>query len=102
MKCELCGRENICTKHHLIPRTNHKNKWFKKNFTKDEMIKTIYLCKYECHPYIHSIISEKELGRKYNTLDKLKRHFLVNKFVIYIKSKCKQDCHDYLQNNEPN
>jgi len=36
-KCELCGRENVLTFHHLIPVTLHKNKWFKKNYTREEM-----------------------------------------------------------------
>jgi len=84
MKCELCGRENICTKHHLIPRTNHKNKWFKKNLTADEMIKTIYLCKYECHREIHNLIPEKEMGKNYNTLKKLLAHENVSKYVSFV------------------
>jgi len=42
--CELCKRENELTFHHLIPRTNHKNKWFKKNFTREEMNQGINIC----------------------------------------------------------
>ena len=87
MKCELCGRENIVTFHHLIPKCNHSNKWFKKNFTRDEMNEGIYVCKYECHKEIHSIISEKELGKKYNTITKLLSHPLVVKYVSFILKK---------------
>ncbi len=32
--CELCKREvDHTTRHHLIPRTLHRNKWFKKNYS---------------------------------------------------------------------
>ena len=35
--CVLCGSTQLVTFHHLIPRTCHSNKWFKKNFTRAEM-----------------------------------------------------------------
>ena len=86
MECELCGREMVLTSHHLIPRSNHKNKWFKKKFTKDEMNTRLELCG-DCHPAIHNFISEKELGKKYNTKDKLMSHPDVLKFVNWVKGK---------------
>jgi len=86
-KCALCGRENELTFHHLIPRTLHKNKWFKKNFTREEMNHGVDLCKYECHREVHNLISEKEMGRSYNTLEKLKRHPKVKKYIKFIKNK---------------
>ena len=87
MKCELCGRENICTFHHLIPKFNHKKKWFKKNFTKEQMNEGIYVCKYECHKEIHNLISEKELGKIYNTLEKLLAHENIAKYIKFIKKQ---------------
>ena len=88
MICELCGRENICTFHHLIPRCNHTNKWFKKNFSREQMNEGIMVCKYECHREIHNLISEKELGKNYNTLKKLKAHENVAKYIQFkIKEK---------------
>ena len=33
--------------------------------------KVIMVCKHDCHPAIHKFISEKELGRKYNTIELL-------------------------------
>jgi len=87
MKCELCERENILTFHHLIPRCLHKNKWFKKNFTSDELKKGIYICKYECHREIHNLIPEKEMGKDYNTLNKLLSHPKVKKYIKWLKQK---------------
>ncbi len=83
--CELCQREvERTTRHHLIPRTLHKNKWFKKNFTKDEMIQTVDLCK-DCHKEIHKFATEKELGRHYNTIEKLLEHEKIRNFVEWLK-----------------
>lgn len=35
MTCDLCQREQPLTFHHLIPVCLHKNKWFKKNYTRE-------------------------------------------------------------------
>ena len=86
-KCELCGRENVLTFHHLIPKSQHKNKWFKKNYTREDMAKGINICKYDCHREVHNIITEKELGRSFNTLQKLLRHPKVKKYVKYIQKQ---------------
>lgn len=86
-KCALCERENNVTFHHLIPRTLHKNKWFKKNYTREEMNKGVDLCKYECHREVHNLIGEKEMGRSYNTLEKLKRHPKVKKYIKFIQKQ---------------
>ncbi len=83
--CELCQREvKSTTRHHLIPRAMHKNKWFKKNFTKEEMIKTVDLCQ-DCHKEIHKFVSEKDLGRYYNTIEKLLEHEKIRNFVEWLK-----------------
>ncbi|HSH05902.1 MAG TPA: hypothetical protein VLL52_25530 [Anaerolineae bacterium] len=65
--CELCSRQLPLTFHHLIPRTCHRNKWFRKNFTRDDMrTRGLLLCR-DCHKFIHQLFTEKELGRHYNT-----------------------------------
>jgi hypothetical protein len=87
-KCELCGRINLCNEHHLIPRTNHKNKWFKKNFSKEEMNETILICVNDCHYNIHKLISdEKELGKNYNTINKLLSNDLIKNYIDWIEKK---------------
>ena len=84
--CEMCGRECELTFHHLIPRTCHKTKWFKKNFTRDELQKGINICR-DCHDAVHKFITEKELGRNYNTLESLMEHDKVLGFVKWIKKR---------------
>jgi hypothetical protein len=86
-KCELCERENLLTFHHLIPKSQHSNKWFKKNFTREQMNEGVNLCKEDCHKQIHKFFNEKEMGRSFNTLEKLKRHPKVKKYIKYIQKQ---------------
>ena len=87
-KCELCEREVPTDEHHLIPKTNHNNKWFLKHFTKDEMKnRKIDVC-FDCHPAIHKFIpNEKELGKFYNTKELLLAHPKIAKFVEWVKKQ---------------
>jgi 2-oxo-4-hydroxy-4-carboxy--5-ureidoimidazoline (OHCU) decarboxylase len=73
-ECEFCGQEEAYNFHHFIPRTLHSNKWFKKNYTREQMSAGMDVCK-QCHKAIHRIIpDEKELGKEYNTREKLAAH----------------------------
>jgi hypothetical protein len=82
-KCELCGSsDDYLNFHHLIPRTLHSTKKFKKLFDKMYM-KThgIWICKADCHRQIHRFITEKDMGMYYNTLELLLTHPEVKKYV---------------------
>ncbi|MBN1313751.1 MAG: hypothetical protein JXB30_20270 [Anaerolineae bacterium] len=85
-KCELCGRIRPLTFHHLIPRTCHSNKWFKKNFKREEMSRGINIC-YSCHSYLHDAFSEKDLGRYLNTKEALLAEDKIQRFVEWIKRR---------------
>jgi hypothetical protein len=87
--CELCGRvkRGGTTEHHLIPRTCHSNKWFKKRFTRGEMRRTIDVCR-SCHHAIHKLIpSEKELGRHFNKREKLLAHQQLANHVAWARKQ---------------
>lgn len=87
--CRLCQRVTKAgtTEHHLIPRTCHKNKWFKKNFSREQMAETIPLC-HDCHAAIHDRVPrEKELGRRYNTVELLLAHEEIGKFVQWVSGQ---------------
>ena len=87
--CELCGsNQDVLNFHHLIPRTLHSNKYFKKLYTTLYMATHgIWICQTECHKQIHKFIEEKEMGMKYNTLEKLLSHPKVSKFVEWRKKR---------------
>ena len=87
--CRLCGRitKGGTTEHHLIPRTCHKNKWFKKNFSRERMAETISLCR-DCHRELHKQVPrEKELGRYFNTVESLLAHEEIGKFVAWVSKQ---------------
>ena len=88
-RCDLCGRRTRrgTTEHHLIPRTCHSNKWFKKRYTRAQMQATIGVCS-DCHRAIHDLVpDEKDLGRHFNTLDALQTHPEIGKYLAWIKKR---------------
>lgn len=86
MNCETCGRNLELTFHHLIPSTLHFNKWFQKNFTLQDMEKRgMNLC-HDCHTTIHRFYPVKQLGREFNTAEKiLSDEKLHNAFKFFAK-----------------
>lgn len=87
-QCELCGRAvDEVTKHHLIPRTRHANKRNKKTFDRKEVKERVaWLCR-PCHKQIHAVFSEKELERRFNTLEAIRAHPEAAKFIEWLKDK---------------
>ncbi len=85
--CGLCGRTvQRLTRHHLVPRTRHKSKRNKKTFDRREVHRTVGLCS-PCHQHIHTVLDNKELEREYNTLEALRAHPDVERFVEWVKRK---------------
>ena len=85
--CELCERTvRKLTRHHPVPRTRHKNKRNKKTFDRQEVYHTVGLCS-PCHRHVHVVLDNKELEREYNTLEALRAHPDVGRFVEWIKRK---------------
>ncbi len=85
--CGLCGRTvQRLTRHHLIPKTRHKNKRNKKTFDRREIHRTVGLCS-SCHRHIHTVLDNKDLEREYNTLEALRAHPDVGKFVEWVSKK---------------
>jgi len=88
MICSLCQSDcEKYTEHHLIPKTVHSNKWFKKRYTREQMNKKIPVCR-ECHNAIHDLIpNEKDLGRNYSTVKDLKNNDKMSKYLKWKKRK---------------
>ena len=85
--CALCGNHKPLTFHHLIPRKCHTNKWFKKNFEKEDMkTRGIYVCR-PCHSFVHRQFDEKELGRELNTLEKLRSHETIRTYIRWARKQ---------------
>jgi len=87
-RCELCGRGSPgLTKHHLIPRTRHRNKRNKKNFARREVRERIALLCPACHRTVHSVLSQKELEYEYNSVDLLRSHPQIARFIKWVRKR---------------
>lgn len=84
--CALCGREGPTTFHHLIPRTVHSNKWFKKRFTREQMAQGVDLCR-PCHSAVHAFADHKTLGCDFSTLEALTAHPELRRFVAWVREQ---------------
>jgi len=83
--CALCGTDKLITFHHLIPKSCHANKWFRKHFDKPDMQERgIDLCR-RCHSFIHKKFSEKVFGRELNTLDKLRQNETIHAYIKWAR-----------------
>ena len=87
MKCELCNRENLLNFHHLIPVSQHSNRWFKQRYTRSELSQGINICANECHKEIHRIIPEKQMGKFYNTKKLLMTHPKIKKYLKWVNRR---------------
>lgn len=88
-KCELCGcSDDELNFHHLIPVTLHSNKYFKDRYDKDFMKHAgIWICNHYCHREIHKYLTEKKMGRNFNTLELLLSHPKIRKYVEWRRRK---------------
>lgn len=74
--CPLCDREIPPAQqdaHHLIPKSQGG-------------VDTVILHRL-CHRQIHALLTETQLARHYSTIDALKRHPELAKFIAWIRSK---------------
>ena len=89
-RCRLCGSEQQLTIHHLIPRACHGNRWFRKRFARQEMLTAgLVLCR-RCHSIIHDHFSEKQLGREFNSLEKLLANETVARYARWAAKQAEQ------------
>ena len=79
-QCELCQRDcPKLTEHHLVPRQQTKRK-------KQDPGPTTDICA-PCHKQIHTLFTNKELARKLNTVDRLRSHPNMTKFLTWIRKQ---------------
>ena len=83
-KCELCGRENsTLTFHHLVPKKLHKKNAVNQLFPDTDLNSYGIIVCSPCHKMIHKKINHFELAAQYYSLEKLKKHFELSKFITF-------------------
>jgi hypothetical protein len=75
MNCPICGREliNNVDDHHLIPRT----------FKGKETISLHRIC----HQKLHTVFTERELFKYYNTIERILENEDIQKFIKWVARK---------------
>lgn len=88
MPCELCGRTDIeLTRHHLIPQSRHNKARTKKEFSRSEMKTQVAMLCQACHNQVHEVFSNNELSSYYNTVERIKEHSEMEKFINWVKKR---------------
>ena len=80
--CELCDRCTPLTRHHLVPRTLHKE-FRKLGWTKRDLEFGVAMLCRPCHSAVHRHATERELAEEYNTVEKLLEHEKIHAFARY-------------------
>ena len=99
--CALCGRQGVkTTRHHLVPRSRSRKRRRAKQWKRrlrdaggdlnEFAARTVPLCR-PCHATVHAVLSEKELEQDYHTLDRLRTHPEIERFLGFIR-KQSADC----------
>jgi len=87
-RCELCGREvPTLTTHHLIPRARHRNRQTRQRFDRSEREGRLAMLCPPCHKQVHAVLSEKELERAYSSLEALRAHPEIARFVRWVAQR---------------
>ena len=77
--CPICdralGEEATISKHHLIPKSKGGR------YSETILIHNI------CHQKIHSVFSTRELQEKYHTVEKIRNHEQMQKFIKWLSKK---------------
>ncbi len=87
--CQLCQRETALTRHHLVPQTRHgKTRWNRDRYSRRQLQHELILrlCS-ACHRQVHATLSERELERDYPSLERLREHPDLARFVAWIRTK---------------
>ena len=80
--CELCERPvDALTTHHLFPKSQGRRAG-----RKVQELPTVRTCR-ACHRQLHTLFSNKELARELDSLEKLKAHPAMEKFLTWVKKQ---------------
>jgi len=85
-RCELCGRPDPeLTDHHLVPRGEHGRLRRQPDFDLEAAREgTVRLCR-PCHRTVHAVLDRRELAERYHTLDALRAHPEIARFVAWVR-----------------
>jgi len=84
--CGLCKQVRTLEFHHLIPRKVHRRNFFRKNFSKEELNRGVWICRL-CHKGIHKTYSELDLAKNFNSLSRLATDPIIMRHVKWAEKQ---------------
>ncbi len=78
MICELCNRKILTgdeSNHHLVPKSRGGRNG------------GIVMLHEVCHKQVHALFTDRQLSNTYNTVEKLKDHHDIQRFVKWVRRK---------------
>ena len=84
--CEICWRQEKLTRHHLVPLTRLRHERRKNGKFDVNKVVIAQTCQ-PCHDKVHSLFSEKELEKDYNTIEKIRAHPDMQLFIQWVKKQ---------------
>ncbi len=83
--CELCGRVmDDLTRHHLIPRKQHRRKRIRRRYSRSEREgRILWVCR-PCHDHIHKHFDEQTLAERLNSREALIAEPVIRDFATWI------------------
>ena len=84
--CKICERETVLTRHHVRPKKTHAKLLKRGLFTKEELAKTVDICR-PCHSAVHRAEDEETLAEKYYSIELIMTHPKVLNFIPYIQKQ---------------
>lgn len=84
--CALCERQISVTFHHLIPRKVHRRTRFRKDYSRDERNRGIWVCR-KCHNGIHRFYDEMTLAKEFASLAALQSDERLQKHIGWVRKQ---------------
>lgn len=79
--CELCERCMPLTRHHLIPRSQHRT-WAAKGWSVAQLSAVALVCR-QCHSALHAAVDEATLAESHRCVEDLLKNDGVRRFVAW-------------------
>lgn len=87
-RCELCRRDEMeLTRHHLVPRMVDRQPRVQRRFAGTDLRTHLALLCRPCHKFLHAMLTEKQLAEGFSTLEQLRQHPEVRRFVHWLETK---------------
>lgn len=89
-RCALCEQPVPLSFHHLVPRRVHAQRWARARDDAHMLnVLGIWICR-PCHDFLHAQFSERELGERLDSLDRLREEPRIARHLAWASRQRRQ------------